>query len=78
MSAKKAKAKPVKLSPEDLDEFKLRSAALQNARATLIMLQESFLEWSKGLRDRYGLPGKFEVNVQTGRAAPAEGDKPDA
>jgi len=54
------------LSPEDLQEFTLRRATLNNAKFQALMVEESYILWSKNLREKYALPVKFDINPQTG------------
>jgi hypothetical protein len=57
----------ITLSPEDLQEFTLRRATLNNAKFQALMVEEAFQMWSKNLRAKYGLPVKFEIDPVTGK-----------
>lgn len=57
---------PPTLSPEDLQEFTLRRATLNNAKFQALMVEEAYVVWSKNIRTKYGLPVKFEINPTTG------------
>ena len=61
------KAAVITLSAEDLQEFTLRRATLNNAKFQALMVEEAFQMWSKNLRAKYGLPVKFEIDPVTGK-----------
>jgi hypothetical protein len=56
----------ITLSADDLQEFLLRRATLNNAKFQALMVEESYQLWSKNLRAKYNLPTKFEIDPVTG------------
>jgi len=54
------------LSPEDLQEFTLRQATLNNARFQSLMVEEAYQVWIKNLRVKYKLPERFTIDPVTG------------
>ena len=65
--AMKKQLSVIKLLPEDLLEFQLRRATLNNAKFQSLMVEESYVLWSKNLRVKYTIPtAKFEIDPQTG------------
>lgn len=63
----------IKLAPEDLQEFTLRRATLNNANFQSLMVQEAYAQWAKNLRIKYDIPtAKFEIHPQTGMVIPKE------
>ena len=58
------------LTPAELEEFKIRLATLQRARAELVMLEESYQVWIGRIRDKYELAGPFDIRVDNGEMTP--------
>jgi len=60
------------LTPEELIEFRLRKAALDQARAMFMMVEEAYRAWTIQIKDKYGLPAQYDIDVRTGRMTPKE------
>jgi hypothetical protein len=56
------------LNQEDLNEFRVRWGALQQARASFEMTQEGFTLWSTGLKKKYKIKkdGPFLISMADG------------
>ena len=64
-----------KLTPEDLREFELRRMTLNTAKCQMLMVEEAYLQWLKGIRLRYDIPtAKFQIDPATGTVTP-QGDR---
>jgi hypothetical protein len=50
----------------ELQEFRLRASVLDNVRATLGMVEESFKAWQREMLHSKGLTGSFQVMGKTG------------
>jgi hypothetical protein len=60
----------LKLSVEDLQAFRLRRAAVDQAAIAHTLVQEGYSLWCDALRKRYDLPEAFDINWQTGEIVP--------
>lgn len=58
------------LSPEDLQEFRLRHAALTAAAHQHLMVNEAYQRWVKDMGARYEIKGQFNIDAQTGVVHP--------
>lgn len=67
MSARNAQKK---LIPADLKEFRYRRAALEQQCVALAMMQENFEAWIADLKVKYGVRGKFDIDITTGQLIP--------
>jgi len=66
-----------KLTPEDLREFELRRLTLNTAKCQMLMVEEAYQVWIKGIRLRYDIPTpKFHIDAATGAVTP-EGERND-
>lgn len=73
--ARVAEAPAYKLTPEDLREFELRRMTLNTAKCQMLMVEEAYQIWLKGIRLRYDIPTpKFHIDAATGAVTP-EGDR---
>lgn len=64
-SLTKSKASP-RLKPADLQEFRLRHAAMTVAAHNQLLVQEAYQSWIKKTLGEYGLSGKYLIDAQTG------------
>jgi len=60
----------VTLEAPDLQEFRLRRATLDTARFNFLMIEEAYNRWCKDICNKYGLSGKYDIDVQTGAITP--------
>lgn len=56
----------MELTPEELEEFRLRQVTLNNARFNFLMIQESYQAWVKDTGVKYNIEGKFTIDLQSG------------
>lgn len=67
----------MKLSPEDLYQFRLRRSAVEQAVMTASMIQEGYRAWTADVKAKHEIEGAFDVNLETGeivlREAPTDG-----
>lgn len=65
--------KPVAvLLPDDVQEYRLRAAAMQTAQHNALMVSEAYQAWIKKTLEKYGLQGKYNLDLQTGHVTKAE------
>jgi len=57
------------LSPEDLDEFRMRRMAVEQSVVSTAMIQSGFRLWADEIRSKYFLEGKFDIDIQSGEVA---------
>lgn len=67
---------PKVLGPGDLNEFRVRRAAVDQAVLASAMIQAGYGAWADELRARYGIVGKFDVNLATGEIVMREEGQP--
>jgi len=63
MTTKKNK---VKLTADELKEFKIRRATLDAARCQHLMVEEAYLSWTKAVKEKYNLTSTFDIDTVTG------------
>ena len=62
--------KAKKLTPEQLQEFRLRYSALNTARAQFLMVEEAFNTWVAETGKKLRVRGKLNIDIQTGEVTP--------
>ena len=60
------------LTPSELAEFTIRQQALNLARIEYTMLEESYIAWTKGIKEKYGLTAQFDIDLSDGTLTPKE------
>jgi hypothetical protein len=73
MPFKRKRPLSILLTPEDLQEFKNRRGALEQVEIMRVMIAESYVVFTRTLKDKYNLPAQYEIDVRTGRATPKDG-----
>lgn len=65
----------MQISEQELNEFRLRRAALDQARALYAMVEEAYVAWNVRLMAQYGLQGRYTIDPADGivREVPANG-----
>lgn len=55
------------MTASDLQEFRLRHAALVAVAHQHLMVQDSYQHWVKAAGERYGFKGEVQIDLQTGQ-----------
>ena len=66
MPSKKMENENPRLTPTELEEFRLRRVTLDQARNQLLMVGEAYQGWLARTLTTHGLRGKFTVNPADG------------
>jgi hypothetical protein len=60
----------MKLTPEDLQQFIARRAALETSIALANLAQSGFRIWIEELRQQYNIEGPFDIDLHSGELRP--------
>lgn len=66
----------VTLEPSELETFRSNAATMQAALNQFNYINEVATEFQRDLRDRYELPTRFEIDLETGVVYPAKEKEP--
>lgn len=58
------------LTPEELRDFIARKSALDQARLHYTMIEEAYRAWTVDIKNKYGLPGQYDIDIRTGKLMP--------